>query len=444
MKTKYFTDGTIFERTQGVQLVPATLGHRVTNLAYVKGFGGARAKLLTDLSAYMPPAAADPINYPCVRYYVDPVSGVDANAGTSWATALKRVSVALAKSDVDVVLCKGGLIYKSDATGPQGLSDYAGTRSVCVVAVGPPALFTTAYELTWTAHATEANVFQSSGTAGTMIRVVDARQRNANGDYVALTNVASIALVGTTPGSWFYASSVLYVRLSDDATPDINTLGLRVIFQRVTADSVKVHFKNIHFIGGSGAALVLQTGTITTYVTAEDCCFSHSYNGNGVSVLDVGLAIFIRCRASANFNDGFNYHAANSIDPHFIEIDCVGIGNLSVGDGNGTSAHESTRGFRLGCDYARNGGPGIADINTSKSFNVAITSRENTGTSTTRGIALGDTCEMWVDGAFCEGNQGNDVESTGTSVLHFRDLSISTNYGKPTKLNSSTHDQTFT
>lgn len=408
---------------RGVHLTPSALGHRVGRVAYRRSHSG-RAELVSSLQSYYPAAAFDPINFPGVtRYYVDQTSGSDAAAGTSWATALKRISAALAKSDVDVVLIRGGQTYALDTTAAQGIGEYTGTRDIVLVAIGPRARVTSAREVTWTAHATEANVYQSSSTGGGIATVVDTRTTDANGDFLKLTNVASIALVGTTPGSWFYASSVCYVRLGDSAVPaHPAVLALRDALNRVSADGIKWYMKNIHFIGGSAGAFSARDATSATVVIAEDCWFTHNYVADGYQIKDIGLSIAIRCRASANANDGFNYHELNSLSPHFIEIDCVGMGNLANGTGNGSTCHESVVGIRLNCDYARNAGPGVADINLTKTFNAGCTSIDNTGHANCSGFLVTDTGEMWIDGCTVTGNQGHGAAASETATMHWREL----------------------
>lgn len=408
---------------RGIYQVAAGLGHRAGRLQYRKQHSG-RAELVDDAVAkYYPAAAADPINYPgVVRYYVDPVSGSDANSGLTWALALKRISTALAKADVDVVLCKGGAVYRIDSTGQQGIGLYTGSRNIVLAAVGPRAIITTAREVTWTVDGTLTNTYNSTSTGGAIVRVLDMRSRDVYGDYASLTLVASKALVDVTPGSYFYASNVVSVRLSDSTVPDTNILCLRSADSKVSAPGVTWYMRNCMFLGGSSGAFAARDGSSSSVIIAEDCWFAHQFSADGYQIKDVGMSIAVRCRASANANDGFNYHELNGLSPHFIEIDCVGMANQALGTGNGSTSHESCIGFRMNCGYAFNAGPGVADVNSAKTFNVNCNSRGNTGHSNASGMLVANTAEMWIDGANCTDNQGTDVTATDTALLHVRGL----------------------
>lgn len=408
---------------RGIYRIPAALAHRAGRIQYRKSHAGKGEVIDDQLRAFYPAAASDPLNYPgVVRYYVDPVSGSDANSGLTWALALKRISTALAKSDVDVVLCKGGAVYKIDSTGAQGIGLYAGARNIVLVGVGPRAIITTAREVTWSSHATLGNVWQSSSTGGAIVKVIDIRRRDSYGDYEALTPVASAAVVDVTPGSFFYASNITYVRLADSAVPDANTLCLRAADNKVSAPGVTFYMKNLMFMGGSGGAFAARDGSSSSVIIAEDCWFAHQYLADGYQIKDVGLSIAVRCRSSANANDGFNYHELASLSPHFVEIDCIGLNNMAVGTGNGSTAHENVIGFRMNCDYFANAGPGVADVGAAQSFNVNCSSHGNSGHANACGFLVDGTGVMWLDGASATGNQGSDIAVTGTATMHVREL----------------------
>lgn len=404
----------------GIQRGPQNFQHRAGQIVYRRRDGV--AELLTSLSAFRPAASFEPLDYPGVkRYCVDPVGGNDANTGADFANALKRISTALAKPDVDVILCKGGVVYRIDGTGNQGLGEYAGTRDITLVSVGDRATITTAREVTWSENATFANVWESSSTGGTIVSIVDLARVDGNGDYVKLAPVASIAAVDVTPDSWFFESNKVYVRLAGDVTPAEKILALRSSLNRVSADNVKWYMKGFHFIGGSAGAFSARDATINTVVWAEDCWFTHQHLADGYQIKDIGLSIAVNCRASANANDGFNYHALNGITPHFIEIGCVGIANLEGDSGNGSTAHEGVVGVRMNCDYFGNLGSGIADIDQSKTLNINVTSRGNPAPFAS-GVLANGTAEVWYDGLSCDGNEATDVRLEGNAVFHHRDM----------------------
>jgi hypothetical protein len=406
---------------KGIHRGPVNFVHRAGNIVYSRSHSG-YADLLTDLSIFRPAASFDPLNYPGVkRYFVDPAGGNDANTGADFSNALKRISTALAKSDVDVVVCKGGAIYRIDSTATQSIGEYAGARDITMIAVGGKAILTTAREVTWTENATFTNVYESSSTGGTIVSVVDLDRIDNNGDYVKLVPVSSIAAVDTTPDSWFFESNKAYIRIADDVVPTDRILAMRSSLSRVSADNIKWYMKGFHFIGGSAGAFSARDATVNTVVWAEDCWFTHQHLADGYQIKDVGLSIAINCRASANANDGFNYHALNGITPHFIEIDCVGMGNLEGDSGNGSTAHEGVVGLRMNCDYFGNLGPGIADIDQSKTLNINVTSRGNPAPFAS-GVLANGTAEVWYDGLSCDDNESTDVRLEANAIFHHRDI----------------------
>lgn len=408
--------------SKGTFLVPSivTLRH-AGRLMYSLDRGG-HGRLLTDLTPLFPAGAFNPETNPTVkRYYVDSVAGVDSNDGLTWATAVKRVSVAVAKGDADVILLKGGQDYLIDGTSNQGLGVYTAARDVAVVAVGKRATMASARIVTWTAHPSLANVWESSSTGGTIVGVLDRRSVDAYGDYSSLTLAASVADVGTTPGSWYYASNKITVRLADNTQPNAQVLGLRSDVNGVEASGIKFYVENIHFIGGSAGAFRARNGNASTIVIGKDCIASHCWNGDGWQIKDIGLSIAIRVRASGNSNDGFNYHLNNGLDPHGIEIDCSGIHNLALNTGNGSSAHEDVRLFRINGDYPYNLGPGIADVNTAKTFNVNCSSSQNIAGGG-HGIQVQNTAEIWMDGGTASNNGGADARALDTAKFHARDF----------------------
>jgi len=138
----------------------------------------------------------------------------------------------------------------------------------------------------------------------------------------------------------------------------------------------------------------------------------------------------VACRASRNFNDGFNYHALSGIDPHFVEIDCIGSENFAIGTGNGSTSHEAVKGIRINCHYYGNYGPGVADVNDAQTFNVGCTSRFNgpTGNANAGGFQVsgqdkpGAGARMWLDGCVADANAGGDFMSTLTGRMLYRDI----------------------
>ena len=168
------------------------------------------------------------------------------------------------------------------------------------------------------------------------------------------------------------------------------------------ADVVQ-YFRGIAFEGLQ--SLGAQVGS--TWII-EDCDFRYG-KLNAVNH-DAGHSIAIRCAASSNDRDGFNYHDVAMTGAEFIEIDCEshhnGMENSPADSNNATSAHEDVVGIRVGGNYHHTTGPTVADVNNAKTWNlgcyaadsIAVTtySRQNYRTE-------GDSAEMWLDECSSDG-----------------------------------------
>lgn len=399
--------------------VPESMGFMFP-LEYWKDATG--AGLLTDLSQHYPDGAFDPVGRGLKVYYVDPELGSDANDGLSWGTAFSSVMTAMNQSDVDAVFCQGGKVYQITSSGTNTITTYTGQRDVSIQAIGDPAIFAPARTVTWTPEGT-ANVYGSTAAGGAIVNVIDLRNQDAFGAYTTLTPVGSVGEVSTTPNSYFNDGGFAKIRLGDDSEPDENILVMRSTqHNRISSPGTKVHIKNIDFLGGSGGALRALNGNSDSVLVVEDCRFMNCHNGNGLNVRDYGLVISKNCSGISNYDDAFNYHVSNGLNPHFIEIGCKGINSFGPATANGSSAHDFCVGFRINCEYTDNRGPGLIDVNDAKSYNVNIVSKDNTGSSNAMGLSTyGGTAEMWVDGFETSGNQSYDINVIETATLHIRD-----------------------
>lgn len=406
----------------GLYQTTSSLGHRAGVLTYRKGSNG-HAELVTSLEKYFPRGwniRGEGDLPPGLKAYRVSRSGNNAD-GLTWATAYNSIQTALAQADVDVVFVDG----RDRFTILQPFGSYTGSRDVAIISIGGRATVNNQTEETWSAGP-QPNTWVSTSLGGTPVDVIDANVRRADGGYTPLVKVADAATVSATPGSWCQigsgGSSTAVVRLHDGATPTNARVWVQrsVIQEFSGTGSCRFYIHGIDFVGGSAGAFRARNSTLTAVLTLSECGFYNSYNGDGLNVLDVGMVIAIKCKADQNFNDGFNYHVSNAIDPHFIEIDCAGTGALTADTGNGSTAHDNVRGIRINCDYARNAGPGIADVNTSKTYNVCCTSNANGPSALAWGFMVGDTAEAWVDAFYGEANQSVQIGAKGTATIHHR------------------------
>lgn len=366
---------------EGIFITPSSLGHRAGRLAYRITAGG-KAELITDLRKFYPAgafAAPSTVGATALKAYYVKTNGSDSAAGTDWSSALASVTAALSKTDVDVVFVGAG-VYPSGKC----LGTYSGTRDVAIHAVGGDVVFVTAPVGALTAWSTtgSADIFRKTSLPAGPAGVVALDFTDDYGIPLLLPYLGtdSSALVGTT-GYVAYESAGLWtvlIRLPNGAAPAAG----RVLYyessnMRVSAPNVKWYQVGITFIGGSAGSFSARGGNTSSVVVSEKCRFVGQNPYDAYQIKSVGLSICIGCVGAKSANDCFNYHALDGVTPHFIELNCIGVEALATNTGNGSTSHENVVGIRIGCDYSRCKGPGVADVNDAKTWNVCITSNEN-------------------------------------------------------------------
>lgn len=425
----------------GLFTTPAELGHRAGLLTYRLKPGG-QAELVTSLRRFMPAGAeAQPGQEGALglkAYYVRP-TGSNVAAGTSWGTALASVEIALTKSDVDIVFVASG-IY----TATNHLGVYSGNRDIAIIAVGGPVTFIdtiAAYTtLSWgtTGRPTVFSAQLPAGSRSTPSGAVSIGVRDRLGIPVVLPYLGNdTAVLANTVGMVLLPSgdsNRMYVRLPDGSQPATGSiLPFYTAVMRVQAPGVKFYQKGITYVGGVGGAFSARQGSASTVVFSDDCIFIGQPTGDNYQIQDVGLAIARRCIGAGDVgNDHFNYHANNGLSPHFIEVDCVAERAFAKATSNGSTSHESCVGFRIGCDYRDNSGPGVADVNDARTYNVGVSSNNNGPTSTAGGFtcqADTSTAEgaiMWLHRCSAGGNPGGDLRTRMDGRIRVRDCQVLT------------------
>lgn len=419
----------------GLFSTPAALGHRAGQLAYALRADG-NARLISDLTRFLPfgmEVDDDGISVPGRKaYYVSATGAVGAD-GLSWATALPSVATALAKTDVDIVFVRAGLYIDAthDGIAGQNMRTYAGNRNVAIVGVGGRVSMLSGAAQSSVAWVTTArpNVYAKDFPSGEYVAgMVALTHFDKFGLPLMLVGVDSLAAVEATPGSYRREGGRLYVRMPDNSVPDtqlVRTLGASTMF--VSSPGTRVYLRNIDFIGGTSGSLVCSGGSESSVVASRNCRFSGAWGGNAYTVENIGLSILIDAVGGNATNDAFNYHAANGLAPSFIEINCVGVRGLAENTGNGSTAHETCSGFRINCNYAENRGPGVADVNDAKTYNVAVTSNSNGPSTSAAGFAsqadnaVAGGCIVWLHRCSAAGNPGGDLLARVNGRMRVRD-----------------------
>lgn len=373
------------------------------------------------------------LSYPVITVpraiYVDPVNGSDTFDGSSFEWAMKTIPAAIAKVPA-VVFIRPGVYIQTNYPGA-----YVGGSDIAIRCVDGRASFVSLSTTFGTWALSSGSTYVSTvGGSPTPVGVVDMQHTDALGCPVILNNAGSLAACQATPGTFWYDSGPrnMYVHLIDNTAPTnalVMPFGSANTF-RHSSGSAKVYLSDIDFIGGTGGAISARDAGINGVLVTERCRFIGNYNSNGADIKDIGLCIMVDCVATRNAADGFNYTAYNGVDPHFIEVGCVGFKNGTGGTNNGSTAHDVCVGLRINCDAAFNGGPGFGDVGLANTLNINCTSRTNGPTGNASGFrADGAFSKVYVDGCAAASNGGSDIEATNGATIYIRDTSGTTYAG---------------
>lgn len=413
--------------THGTFKTPSGFGSRFGGLVYYTT--PHKVGLLTDLSWCLPrgwDATPSSVVLSGLKAYYVSRTGNDSNDGLSWNTALASITTALNKPDADVVFVEAGRY-----TIATGMTGHTMHRDVSLICPDGVAFVTNQRETTWVSAGT--TVYQSGQLGGTPIQVYDLRHTDEFGDPIRFSKVSSLVEVQATPYSWAVTSgsgSTQRVHINTGAgVPDNNhTLVMRSAAVQVdfAAQPYRFFAKGIHFFGGDSAGMTPKNGVAASVYASEDCTYSAAHLNDCLRVQGVGMVYTVRGKASDGAKDGFNYHAATNtsgdfITTHFVEVDCISHNHYrTAGTGNATTAHEDCVGFRIGGVYGYCTGPGVADINTTKTYNVSCYSSNNYGDPNSKGYLPADSCQMWLHNCEAVGNRTADFAPQDNAVMYVR------------------------
>lgn len=391
-------------------------------------------------------------------WYVDPVSGNDGTGVVNNSSLpLKNLSTALAKAGVTrvqiinmtadfIALGVAGWNNTSNQAQGIGVINNTGYRFISVAATAVP---------TWIVNGTYSNVYQTTISSVNSGAVTDLKTKviptyvghngatrslsNVPAKYKTLTQVASIAAVAATAGTWYNDGAITYVRAHDDRNlvgdtymyPTNNANNGRLT---PTANNLSFYVKDIDFVGGNRAFYNFSLSTITGTVFAHNhCSFQGAGNsgGNGFAVAAFSTVYGYRSAAYECYADGFNYHSNESdgttpaTSPSVIEIECVSQGNGETGSAGGSdnasTSHDFCNVIRLNCAYPSSSDKTVADVNSAHSWNMGCNiAHPSTVSSGKTSVTLGNSASGWYDS--CDVKDGANgqwsIESTAT-LRHF-------------------------
>lgn len=353
-------------------------------------------------------------------YYVDPINGNNASAGTIGAPLLD-IAVALAKTDVDHV--RPILTADYIARGAKGWNNTQPTRSVALINETGFRLVcpanASANGPTFTAHLTLPNVYQFLSSAATTQSMHDLKpinrvilHPNVPSAFAKMVKVNSEAEVGSTPGSWFNDTVNTFCQ-----APDSRNLVGDTFMQNCTiansgrfpsVNNATMYLKNIDFVGGRPWYSLCASTVTGTILAAEGCSFQQgNVNGvsNGLNIAAFQQVYLYRCSAYNNGADDWNFHSFESngttpaTSPQVIMVECASAG------GGTTGSTQSSDNTFTGHDFA--------DI-------ISLNCKH--GQSDDRVVAMTNSCHSWMLGNTVE--QAEEVAAAKESVCALESAKI--------------------
>lgn len=244
-----------------------------------------------------------------------------------------------------------------------------------------------------------------------------------------------------------------YVQTFDGRAPDSNIVVLRGGINVNSANARNLYLigrfggvqtvwaRDLHLWGGaplySAAQWSGEGRTVTTYFA--DCSFSYSCI-NGFNADGAGVHTLLRCDASDNYKDGFNYDQASGFDANsdavmrFHELDCTADwnGNSSQGDDsdNASSCHVRTNGVRVNTIGRKTLNRAFHDIAATKTWNLGCIAQDcrQTGAHSAGFVSgypttVGETAKVWLDG--CQSiNNDYDLEAYRGATLYTANMDM--------------------
>ena len=383
-------------------------------------------------------------------YYVNFVTGNNANAGTSSGAAWKTLTYAFTTA------VSPAIIYIEDkfvgtnslsATGPTLSGNF---KIVSAHASGKTLMSSmnenyTKATFNW---ADETNGCWSTSTATTDATIFgrlglacfDLKYPDQYGGAMPLPQAASSAACIATPGTQFHdvAASKKFVHLIDGRKPDpfddfiYSQARSGLVILQGAASNGCILLENIHCYMNAGAATTAgfryrhsTTATNTSRYGLRNC-LSYGASGNGFEVYDADVAVMDNCHAAYNHIDNFNYHSFQSTGTKgeyitVYEYKCAGwqpgylgfVGQPAAStSANSSTCHDSIHIERASCNHGGGTGATVADVNGCVSVNWCIDSGPPIGGSF-RGsfwqdnyLKAGTNDGMWLWG--CSAHDNND------------------------------------
>ncbi len=374
-------------------------------------------------------------------YYIAP-NGSDSNDGTPGAP-FASISKAYTEG-ADTIYLYPGIYDRTQTlyTPTTGSNSKPITRNINIIGLGSGAILSTKVVniVNISEYPTEGTgVWECYANSTTYLtNVVDIKNKTADGHFTKYTQLSSVSAVQAAAGSWALVNGKAYIHTIDGNKPvnGDNVLFLHstnptfannqytVIYPLFYVTGGKVYFENLTCIEGTTPLFVQsQANGSDIEIYAKNCKFFYSRTeDHDVCMLQSStLSIFQNCEASFGMKDGFNYHARNfgttanpdfGVVPKAVEINCIGIGNGNISDGNdqGSTIHDGGSIIRVRDVCAHNYGANYSDQGTgTESWNIGCVGFESWCPSNGQNadfFALLNT-KMFLDGCVSFGSKHN-------------------------------------
>lgn len=327
------------------------------------------------------------------EYYVDTVTGNDANAGTSRTAPVKTLKRALYlaenKAFCITIINEGAVLF---ADGLPGSTAYMLKHNGIIRAEHKATLVGGIENPGFTKVPNLSNVYSSSSLPKGQIQssigvsaVVDMDPRNVDemGLYRAMKPVSSMLEVEITDGSYYYdnTDNIMYVNPLyeiDTVHPLLASYQLAFNLQNAQQDTM-LYMENLNVVGGlyfDGHSKTSGQGDAKLEFVAKRSTFQHNHLTHNLRVYNFNASYMIDCVAGYSLEDGYNYHAfnlshENRVSAMHVEVNCRAAEcgfyrlNFKVGEVNNnlSSAHEGVNVLRVNFSGRSSYGPLIADVN---------------------------------------------------------------------------------
>ena len=220
-----------------------------------------------------------------------------------------------------------------------------------------------------------------SAERGGLSNVIDLNNRTSDGYYLKYKQLNTLEEVAANEGSWAFVSGVAYVHTIDGIEPTEEN-GILLLNGNKKTPLIKItagnlYLENLICLEGSSPLLAETNNNnyseINVYGKNSKFFYSMTINNDVCMMKGVSLAVFQNCEASFGLKDGFNYHTRSGIIPKAVEINCRGIGNGNIEDGNdqGSTIHDGGSIIRVGDVCAHSYGSNYAEQGTgTESWNI--------------------------------------------------------------------------